>query len=75
MLSLHRYVSVYVCEREEGERNREAERLKGRKPYLLIIGQIRTRDKGIVKMRLVLKEGIDVLKKRRHILKLGFQYW
>ena len=31
MLSLHRYVSVYVCEREEGERNREAERLKGRK--------------------------------------------
>lgn len=57
---------VCVCEREEGGRNRETERLKGRKPYLLTIGQICTRDKGIVKMRLVLKDRIDVLKKRKH---------
>jgi len=54
----------------EEQRGRETER---EKTYLLSIGQIWTRDKGIVKMRLVLKEGIDVLKKR-HILKLGFQY-
>ena len=63
-------VCVWERRGREEQRGRETER---EKTYLLSIGQIWTRDKGIVKMRLVLKEGIDVLKKR-HILKLGFQY-